>query len=48
MQKKEKFLSCYMSYLALNLIFSLKKCVKNAIWTNKKLPHGKCGPWKGL
>jgi hypothetical protein len=46
--KKIEFLSCYMSYLASNLIFCLKNYVKNAVSTNRKLPCGKCNPWKGL
>ncbi len=46
--KKIEFLSCNMSYLASNLIFCMKNCVKNAVKTNKKPPCGKCSPWKGL
>jgi hypothetical protein len=46
MQKKKEFLSCYMSYLSSHLIFSLKNYVKNVMYTNRKLPRGKCYIWK--
>jgi hypothetical protein len=43
--KTFEFLSCYMSYLASNLRFNLKNCMKNEVSTNRELLCGKCNPW---